>query len=200
MHAKSFDGIRNFRHNTECGAVAACAGERRNKPLCGKTIVNVLSRSACQYSDYGKQNNYNRSTEIDFTESGVVVVRSESETRVILIEYLVDDVATPDSIIIPENVTEISSSVFSNRGNLVNVTLPSSLKKIGEYAFSCTGITSVELPEGLTEIGEYAFYCSQLIHNNDNITPKNAASSELRHATCIAPLYFFVRKKQKRNK
>ena len=178
MHAKSFDGIRNFRHNTECGAVAACAGERRNKPLCGKTIVNVLSREDCQYSDYGKQNNYNRSTEIDFTESGVVVVRSESETRVILIEYLVDDVVTPDSIIIPENVTEISSSVFSNRGNLVNVTLPLSLKKIGEYAF----------------------YCSQLIHNNDNITPKNAARSELRHATCIEPLYFFVRKKQKRNK
>lgn len=80
--------------------------------------------------------------------------------------------------IIPENVTEISSSVFSNRGNLVNVTLPSSL----------------------TEIGEYAFYCSQPIHNNDNITPKNAARNELRHATCIAPLYFFVRKKQKRNK
>lgn len=77
--------------------------------------------------------------------------------------FFLDDVATPDSIIIPENITEISSSVFSNRGNLVNVTLPSSLKKIGEYAFSCTGITSVGLPEGLTQIGEHAFYCSQLI-------------------------------------
>lgn len=129
MHAKSFDGIRNFRYNTEYGAVAACAGERRNKPLCGK----------------------------------------QSST------FFFARLATPDSIIIPENVTEISSSVFSNRGNLVNVTLPSSLKKIGEYAF----------------------YCSQLIHNNDNITPKNAARSELRHATCIAPLDFFVRKKEK---
>ena len=132
MHAKSFDGIRNFRHNTECGAVAACAGERRNKPYAEK----------------------------------------QSST------FFLADVATPDSIIIPENVTEISSSVFSNRGNLVNETLPLSLKKIGEYAF----------------------YCSQLIHNNDNIMPKNAARSELRHATCIAPLYLFVREKQKRNK
>ena len=52
MHAKSFDGIRNFRHNTECGAVAACAGERRNKPLCGKIIVNVLSCSACHAGQY----------------------------------------------------------------------------------------------------------------------------------------------------
>lgn len=53
------------------------------------------------------------------------------------------------------------------------------------------------LPSSLKKIGEYAFYCSQLIHNNDNITPKNAARNELRHATCIAPLYFFVRKKAK---
>lgn len=89
--------------------------------------------------------------------------------------FFLADIATPDSIIIPENVTEISSSVFSNRGNLVNATLPSSLKKIGEYAF----------------------YCSQLIHNNDSITPENAARSELRHATCLAPLYLFVRKKAK---
>ena len=64
------------------------------------------------------------------------------------------------SVLLPEGVEEIPGSCFENCHNLSVVTLPSTLKKIGEYAFSGSGITSIDLPEGLLQIGEWAFfYC-----------------------------------------
>ncbi len=59
---------------------------------------------------------------------------------------------------VPETVTAISASAFSNADDLRSVTLPSKLKTIGEYAFAdCTGLSEVILPEALVSIGEYAF-------------------------------------------
>ena len=64
------------------------------------------------------------------------------------------------SVLLPEGVEEIPGRCFENCHNLSVVTLPSTLKKIGEYAFSGSGITSIDLPEGLQQIGEWAFfYC-----------------------------------------
>jgi len=87
------------------------------------------------------------------------------------------------NIVIEENVTGISSYVFSNYVNLAGVTFPSSLISIGGYAFSgcgslesltipfglqnigpsafsnCTGLNSIVLPSGLQSIGANAFYC-----------------------------------------
>lgn len=44
------------------------------------------------------------------------------------------------------------------------MSIPSSVTKIGDYAFyNCTNLTSIELPSGVTEIGYYAFYnCTNL--------------------------------------
>ena len=44
--------------------------------------------------------------------------------------------------------------------SLVSVTLPSSLKRIGDRAFAgCYQLALTSLPEGLTSIGDEAFYC-----------------------------------------
>ena len=43
------------------------------------------------------------------------------------------------------------------------MTLPSSLKEIGDNAFSNSKITTIIIPEGVTKIGSYCFYnCSEL--------------------------------------
>ena len=65
---------------------------------------------------------------------------------------------------IPDGVTAISSSVFSNCIYLTGVTLPDSITSIGYFAFSgCTGLTSMVLPKGITEIKSKTFeYCSNL--------------------------------------
>ena len=66
--------------------------------------------------------------------------------------------------IIPNSVTSIGESAFSNCSGLTSVTIPNSVTSIGDGAFSgCSGLTSVTIPNSVTSIGDEAFYgCSEL--------------------------------------
>ena len=68
------------------------------------------------------------------------------------------------SIDIPEGVTIIPEYCFSRRSSLESITLPSTIKQIGKYAFwSCSALTSIDIPEGVTIIGYRCFdECSSL--------------------------------------
>ena len=60
-------------------------------------------------------------------------------------------------------VTEIGDEAFKVHKNLVNITLPQKLKKIGNSVFNYVKFTSIVLPDTLIEIGHHAFYhCEQL--------------------------------------
>ena len=60
---------------------------------------------------------------------------------------------------IPQNVTQIETSVFVNTPMLETVVFktPSSLKTIGKSTFSKSGIRHIELPNSVTKIEEQAF-------------------------------------------
>ncbi|MBE6606257.1 MAG: hypothetical protein E7635_04400 [Ruminococcaceae bacterium] len=105
------------------------------------------------------------------------------------IEYLIKDDSTAvvvgltsdtlTSLTIPEKVkdatiTEILAGAFANKTNLISVTLPNGLKKIGDRAFyQCTGLIGVNIRDNVSTIGEYAFYgCTNLT----NITLPNELS------------------------
>ena len=66
--------------------------------------------------------------------------------------------------IIPNSVTSIGDSTFSNCTGLTSITIPDNVTSIGNYAFSnCTGLTSVTIPNSVTSIGNSAFHgCSGL--------------------------------------
>ncbi len=61
-------------------------------------------------------------------------------------------------------LTTIESNTFDGCKNLASVTIPSSVTKIGGWAFhDCFALTSIEIPNGVTEIGENAFWnCNKL--------------------------------------
>ncbi len=63
------------------------------------------------------------------------------------------------SVVIPESVTAIGDSAFSNCQNLTSVIIPGSVETIGTSAFGgCSSLTSVVLGKNVSKLGEYAFY------------------------------------------
>lgn len=71
---------------------------------------------------------------------------------------------TDTSYTMPDSVTSLGISAFSNNAYLTSITLSANLTSISTSAFSqCTGLTSVTIPNGVTKIGQEAFVlCSGL--------------------------------------
>ncbi len=78
---------------------------------------------------------------------------------------------------IPEGVEEIGPEAFSAWHNMIGtglqtVSLPSTLKRLGEKAFAHTGIEKIALPDSLESIGKSQFYqCRRLasVHMPDGL-------------------------------
>lgn len=62
-----------------------------------------------------------------------------------------------NEVILPENATQIYTSMFNGNEALKKVNIPKSCTLIGSSAFRYTGITNIQIPSSLTEIGDYAF-------------------------------------------
>ena len=69
-------------------------------------------------------------------------------------------------VLIPDEVTHIGDSAFSECSNLENVTIPENVIRIGEWGFNaCGNLTEIIIPEGLASIGQFAFAnCESLVH------------------------------------
>ena len=67
-------------------------------------------------------------------------------------------------LVIPNSVTSIGKSTFSECVHLTSITIPNSVTSIGGYAFyGCSSLTSVTIPNSVTSIGDGAFWgCTSL--------------------------------------
>ncbi len=68
------------------------------------------------------------------------------------------------NVTIPNSVKIIGESAFEGCWNLTNITIPDSVTGIGYHAFqNCSSLTSITISNSVTSIGSYAFYgCSNL--------------------------------------
>ena len=63
-----------------------------------------------------------------------------------------------ESVSIPSTVTKIGDYAFALNKGMRSVSLPNSIKQIGEYAFAeDEGVKKISLPSGLESIGDFAF-------------------------------------------
>lgn len=77
---------------------------------------------------------------------------------------------TLKSVILPEKLEEIRTSLFEGCSALTTLVIPNTVTKIGKNAFKESGLTQITLPESLTTIEASAFYKNKL----ETITiPKN---------------------------
>lgn len=68
-----------------------------------------------------------------------------------------------DNSVIPDGVVRIAKTAFDGAMGLKGIVLPSSLRVIGEDAFTWSGIAEIDIPEGVTTLDRYAFqYCENL--------------------------------------
>ncbi len=89
------------------------------------------------------------------------------------------DITIPDTVFYGWNeyypVVGIESTAFYGCNELTSITLPNTIRYIGDFAFyNCTGLTSITLPNSIKTIIGYAFYnCTAL----SSITFSNAVTS-----------------------
>jgi len=92
--------------------------------------------------------------------NGVLVVDGTGDIPDYFVDtpYLVDLKTIFTSVEIREGITSIGVAAFAFCSSLTSITMPSSLKSIGDVAFTCTALTSVIIPDGVTSIGKQVFY------------------------------------------
>lgn len=71
-----------------------------------------------------------------------------------------------ETIVLPENLTEISDEAFYDCISLTEITVPRNVYRIGKRAFSgCGFLRTIECTEGLVRIEDRAFYNCSLLEN-----------------------------------
>ncbi len=66
------------------------------------------------------------------------------------------------SVVLNDEITEIPNNAFCDCSSLAQLTVPSELVSVGDYAFAGTSITTLSLPETMESIGNFAFSNSKL--------------------------------------
>ena len=128
---------------------------------------SVISASAATFGDFTYTLNKNGTVEITKYNGSDTVVEVPSEIDGHKVTKLGDDIfcfKKVTDVTIPEGVTTLGNSAFSQCITLESVTLPDSLTSIGREAFNyCWSLKSLTIPDGVTSIGEATFErCSEL--------------------------------------
>ena len=103
------------------------------------------------------------------TEEDIIIISGEKKSGEKYLEILIGKLNSLEikinlNMSLVENLNTISDNFFKGFDNLKKITIPDSVKEIGNYVFrDCTSLTDVELGNGVETIGSHLFVdCSSL--------------------------------------
>ena len=135
----------------------------------GNSITSIGYDAFCDTAYYNNAANWEN--EVLYIENYLIKAKTsissnysvKSNTKIIA-DYAFADAGVNEnhrnlkSISIPNSVTNIGSSAFSNCAKLTSITIPDGVTGIGGWAFfGCSSLTSITIPDTVTSIGSSAF-------------------------------------------
>ena len=98
-----------------------------------------------------------------FAETLWLEEQRKKDPFVVVNTMLVDGKTCKGDVEIPNTVTEIVGDAFSNNGDLISITIPDSVKKIGSAFDDCRHLKTVKMGNGVEEIDSQAFrFCTRM--------------------------------------
>lgn len=85
-------------------------------------------------------------------------LKASNSDLVATVSVLIDGISGVENINIPIGITKIRERAFYKISKLKSVTIPDSVTSIGNSAFSNSGLTSIAIPDSVTSIGDDVFY------------------------------------------
>ena len=134
-------------------------------PASLKSTRNVIPDS---WIDYSVQD---RALDIDIIYRGTLSDFCKTENGSSSFRYAKsikvgdDDLKTLEALVIPDGVTEIANSAFGYLPNITSVTIPASVKKIGDWAFGSYGVVDSHNIETVTYKGRLKDWCDIIIND-----------------------------------
>lgn len=99
----------------------------------------------------------------DYKGKGGVLIIPDTIQGFLVKEIGEQAFATGRGVLGPVNYTFGDRTIYSKGIDLVEIKIPNTVEKIGDFAFIAQEFKSIKLPDGLKEIGKYAFYnCNSL--------------------------------------
>lgn len=103
-------------------------------------------------------------TTVNYNATHLEITYSPMQPLQLIFSFFSDSNGTFTTLNIGNNVTLIPTCFFNGCTNIQEVTLPSSLIEIGEWAFNgCTSLKSLVIPSSVQTIGECAFRSCTLL-------------------------------------
>ncbi len=118
--------------------------ESESQPLSAETPTYTFADGVLTCSGGGK---------VSYYDEGVMDIIGNA----IFSNYDAEIQAAVEKVVVEEGITSLDIDAFKGLGNLKEISLPNSLTRIGDRAFSGTGLFSIQIPDGVTEIGDSAF-------------------------------------------
>ena len=99
---------------------------------------------------------------------------------------------------IKEGTVTIANSAYNNRSNLIGISIPDSVIRIGCDAFSaCSGLRNITIPKNVNSIGEYAFNaCTGLTGLTLESSSVSIGNDAFYRCNNINDIYYYGRKKE----